>query len=273
MAATQPIPSRETLIEHLQAIARTTGQRHVNRREFERRTGFSRYHVFQRFETYGAFLRAAGLVEAKNAHLDDDTLLRALRDACLAAGGAVSALKVRRHGGRSASAYIRRWGIWRNALVALRDWIETHDPDFPYLAALPTGGPDARPCLLPKPVAAPRYGAPINFRGILHEPINEAGVVMLFGAMAQDLGFAVERVVSAFPDCEAKRRTAEGWQRARIEFEFESGNFLKHGHDPAGCDLIVCWEHNWTECPVEVLELRAEVVKRSAGRLGTNAAA
>jgi hypothetical protein len=30
-------------------------------------------------------------------------------------------------------------------------------------------------------------------------------------------------------------------------------------HDPKGCDLIVCWEHNWPECPLEVLELRAIV--------------
>jgi len=22
-----------------------------------------------------------------------------------------------------------------------------------------------------------------------------------------------------------------------------------------GCDLIVCWVHNWPECPVEVIEL------------------
>jgi hypothetical protein len=27
-------------------------------------------------------------------------------------------------------------------------------------------------------------------------------------------------------------------------------------HDPSKCDLIVCWRHNWPECPLEVLELR-----------------
>jgi len=46
------------------------------------------------------------------------------------------------------------------------------------------------------------------------------------------------------------------WQRVRIEFEFQSRNFLQHFHDPEQCDLIVCWEHNWTECPLEVLELK-----------------
>jgi hypothetical protein len=42
------------------------------------------------------------------------------------------------------------------------------------------------------------------------------------------------------------RRMAKGqWQRVRIEFEYESRNFVKHGHDKNGCDLIVRWTHNW----------------------------
>jgi len=26
-------------------------------------------------------------------------------------------------------------------------------------------------------------------------------------------------------------------------------------HDVDGCDLIVCWSHNWPDCPLEVLAL------------------
>jgi hypothetical protein len=47
------------------------------------------------------------------------------------------------------------------------------------------------------------------------------------------------------------------WQRVRIEFEYQSRNFRQHGHDPDQCDVIVCWEDNWPECPIEVLELRS----------------
>ena len=43
----------------------------------------------------------------------------------------------------------------------------------------------------------------------------------------------------------------------RIEFEFESRNFRDHGHPPDGCDIIVCWRHNWAECP-EHLEIIRE---------------
>jgi hypothetical protein len=42
-----------------------------------------------------------------------------------------------------------------------------------------------------------------------------------------------------------------------IEFEFESRNFWEHGHAVSGCDVIVCWRHNWDECPqnIEIVEL------------------
>ncbi len=77
------------------------------------------------------------------------------------------------------------------------------------------------------------------------------------------LGFSVTHLQSAFPDCEALRQVEYGkWQRIRIEFEYESRNFLLHMHDPKGCDLIVCWSHNWPECPVEVLELKSLVAKQ-----------
>jgi hypothetical protein len=58
--------------------------------------------------------------------------------------------------------------------------------------------------------------------------------------------------------CDAMRETAKGqWQPVKVEFELESRNFLKHKHDPNGCDVIVCWVHNWPECPahIEVIEL------------------
>jgi hypothetical protein len=45
-------------------------------------------------------------------------------------------------------------------------------------------------------------------------------------------------------------------ERLRIEFEQESRNFVLHEHDASECDMIVCWKHNWPECPLEVLELR-----------------
>lgn len=61
---------------------------------------------------------------------------------------------------------------------------------------------------------------------------------------------------------EAKREIVRGkWKRVRIEFEFESRNFKEHRHDLDGCDVIVCWRHNWADCPerIEVVELERVV--------------
>lgn len=105
-------------------------------------------------------------------------------------------------------------------------------------------------------------GEPLNFRGLQHTPINEQGVVFLFGMVCRELGYLIEAVQTGFPDCEGKRHVdKQRWQRVRIEFEFQSSSFLKHGHNAELCDLIVCWEHDWRECPLEVLELRKQIQK------------
>ncbi len=104
----------------------------------------------------------------------------------------------------------------------------------------------------------PVYGPLMRSPAMAYGPVNEAGVVYLFGTLAERLGFMMLRMQSDFPDGEAMRRIEEErWERVRIEFEYESRNFLKHMHDAHECDLIVCWRHNWPECPLEVLELRS----------------
>lgn len=110
------------------------------------------------------------------------------------------------------------------------------------------------------------YGKPLNLDPMATAPVNEMGVVYLFGTLARELGFVVMKMQPGFPDCEALRRLDNGkWQRVRIEFEFESRNFVWHAHDVTGCELIVCWENNWEDCPIEVLELRTIFTADSRG--------
>ena len=90
-------------------------------------------------------------------------------------------------------------------------------------------------------------------------------MILAFGMFADRLGFAIESVAAAFPDCIAKRRLGEErWQTVRIEFEYRSRSFRDHGHDPEGCDLIVCWAHDWADCPVPVIELKSALAGLSA---------
>lgn len=104
----------------------------------------------------------------------------------------------------------------------------------------------------------PLLGPPMSMPAMAHEPVNEMGVMVLFSMLAQQLGFVIEYVQAGFPDCQARIEVEPGrWQHFRIEFEYESLQFKKHGHDPSQCDLIVCWRHNWKNCPphIQVLEL------------------
>ncbi len=109
----------------------------------------------------------------------------------------------------------------------------------------------------------PVYGAPMLRQVMGFAPVNEMGVVFLFGAMAEKLGFIVTWVGTQYPDIEAFREVSPGrWQRVRVEVEFLSRNFLLHFHDPKECDLIVCWENNWPEAPMEVISLKEALGKQ-----------
>jgi hypothetical protein len=112
----------------------------------------------------------------------------------------------------------------------------------------------------------PACGDSINFGALRNAPVNEIGVISLFSIMAGQLGFRIEGFQSAFPDCLAQRLISPGvWQHVTIEFEFESRGFRNHAHPPDGCDFIVCWHHNWPDCPknIEVIALD-EAIKRLA---------
>jgi hypothetical protein len=100
----------------------------------------------------------------------------------------------------------------------------------------------------------------INFRGLVYSPVNENGVVFLFGRVADDLHMYIEEIKPGFPDCVARRFTGKGWERTLIEFEYLSSNFKLHGHNTEACDIIVCWEHDWKNCPIEVIELKSEIL-------------
>jgi hypothetical protein len=82
--------------------------------------------------------------------------------------------------------------------------------------------------------------------------------LLLFANIAKKLQFRVEKIRGQFPDCIAYRHVGNSEKRVRIEFEFKSSSFKAHGHDPKGCDCIVCWHHDWPTVPrhIEVIELK-----------------
>jgi len=105
------------------------------------------------------------------------------------------------------------------------------------------------------------YGGQLNFGNLVYEPVNELGVVFLFGMISEKLGFNIDRIGPEFPDCEAKRCVGgkqKVYQPVKIEFEYKS---RQYDHPLEDCDIIVCWENNWKDCPLEIIELRSEIEK------------
>ena len=102
-------------------------------------------------------------------------------------------------------------------------------------------------------------GELINFRGMVYAPLNEMGVVFLFGKVAEDLNMYAEEIRPEFPDTIVRRFTGKGWERLRVEFEYRASDFRQRGENGDSCDLIVCWENDWTDSTIEVLELRDRI--------------
>ena len=258
----------------LHRVAEDLDKRSVSRSDFIRESGISEWHVLKHFDSWNDFVGTAGLQPTDVSRIEDSALFEAMREAFLQEDGIPTRTRFRKVCRYSDYVYAKRWGTWRNVLLEFRRWLENEGEEFLFLEQFPTSEatPASRPDLdaptsprekIPwPPTGGQLYGPVLNFRGLQHAPINEQGVVFLFGMVAFEIGFIVESVATGFPHCEAKRcisRKGERWERVRIEFEFQSRNFRDHGHDPSQCDLVVCWEDNWPECPIEVLELRSAI--------------
>lgn len=69
-------------------------------------------------------------------------------------------------------------------------------------------------------------------------PQNELGVVFMFGGVIDKLGYRMAMIDGRYPDAVV---VSPDNNTVKIEFEFESSNFVTHKHDPDLCDLVVCW--------------------------------
>jgi hypothetical protein len=242
--------------------------------EFAAHAEISRYSLFRLFPRWNEAVRAAGLKPNRlYARPEDSELLKDWGEVVRKKRALPSRWAYRLAGKFYPLTLAKRFGGWESLPQAFRNFAKGKREWADVLALLPD--PVAKKERgWPKQNAAtsktrgqaqqaplkdrPTYGNPMHLPNFRHEPVNEQGVVLLFGMLAKDLGYMIEAVQKGFPDCEAKRQISPGrLQRVRIEFEYEGRNFRDHGHPASGCDIIVCWRHNWNDCPkhIEVLEL------------------
>ena len=268
--------TRERIVEAAKKADRK-GNGPLSLSDFCRRCKIHDYYIYRLFPEGGwtEIRQLAGIARHPRDKdpMSDEQLLQEFHRVILKLGALPSWPRFAFLATVSSKTMQKRFGSRGRLLERYRDWLEKNEPESPLL-------PLVRTQAKPEPVATASpakvlpivpqaakgagvvFGSPMEFRGLRHAPTNEHGVIYLFGMVSSELGLIVEAIQSAYPDCEAKRcidRKEDRWQRVRIEFEFSSNNFRAHGHDPAGCDLIVCWEHDWRECPLEVIELRSVV--------------
>jgi Homing endonuclease associated repeat len=259
--------SKQEIIAAIRRCARELG-RCPSLGELMKRERVAKKNVLKLFGSYAMAVRACGMEPLRGTPTPLEDLFTDWASVVRKVGKLPTMFEYQRESAYSSRPLVSRFKGWRNVpammlAYAERQGLEEKWKDVMEMirsdqgevrAMVHAGEPRGTGKILRD---RPMYGPPMMRTAMALGPMNEMGVVFLFGMMAWELGFVVLRIQSGFPDCVALRKVDDQtWQEARIEFEHESRNFLRHGHPPSGCDLIVCWIHNWPECPVEVVELR-----------------
>jgi Homing endonuclease associated repeat len=238
-------------------------------------TPVSKYQLRKHFGTYTRMLAESGIqrqgpgcrVESNALFLDWMAIVRRL-------GRIPTMTDYEMEGKYSIRPLLTRSGIWGNVPGRVKGYIVQNGLEDEWkdvleiIAAHPEGthrrirtsATILRTAIQKDKLAGrPIYGKPM-FRPFSFAPVNEQGVLFVLGAVAPELGLCITRVQGRFPDVEAMKEIGPNeCVRVNYELEYESRNFLEHGHLIDECDGIVCWINNWPDCPVEVIELRRVV--------------
>lgn len=279
------LPDKQAVLDAIREAVAKSGGRRISRQEFIARSHMKVSDIFRHFPKWSAALTAAGFdFEPYHQKIREHDLLEDWGKIVRERRTIPTRNQYKLEGKYSPGVFESRFGPWSVIPSQFRKFVQDKPEWADVLALLPATAPKEKPAgssrkmtggssQAPLSVALPRqrhtklegrpiYGNPVDFRGLRHEPVNEQGVVFLFGMVAKELGYMVEAIQAGFPDCEAKRQVGPNkWQQVRIEFEFESSEFRNHGHSEDGCDVIVCWRHNWPDCPahLEVVELESVI--------------
>ncbi len=242
--------------------------------EFRKNTRVSKNDIRTTFGSYKRLLLASRLERGGGGYIVSlESLFLDWARVARKVGKAPAMVEYELHGKYSVRPLSRRYNGWTGVAAGMREYAIEHGLEKKWkdvLAMVAEYSPKNKSKRMPvrtKPqVSKPRilhdrgvYGEPLNIP-FSYAPTNEQGVLFVFGTVAAALGFSITKVQTAFPDVEAMREVERNrWQRVRIELEYESRNFLTHMHPLDGCEMIVCWVHNWEECPLEVIELKTVI--------------
>jgi len=221
------MPDKKQIKTSIAEIARQLG-RAPSLLEFVARSGISKYSVSRFFPRWNDAIRATGLEPNRlKVRPEDSELLKDWGQTVRKRRAIPTKYAYRRKGKCDPRTLEERFGGWTSVPRAFckfakgkRAWADVVEllpaPVTRTLlskAACSQTNEGSLSSIPPKPLQHLRlkgratYGNPTNFLGLRHEPVNEQGVVLLFGMLANDLGYRIEAVQKGFPDCEAMPRS------------------------------------------------------------------
>ena len=109
----------------------------------------------------------------------------------------------------------------------------------------------------------------IGKRGIVYAPVNRAGVLLIFARLLDEFDMLVEET---YPDCRyvvVRRRVDLGWERIDVGLAYKSSEIK--GDDDFQADMLICWQHDWSACPVKTFELKSLFDNHSEAEIRANA--
>lgn len=190
----------------------------LSRSDFERITGISQHYIYHLFPEGGwselQRLAKIPIHPQNNQRLSDDRLLKEFHSVATVLDDVPTWPRFNQRANVSADVVRRRFGGRQGTLDRYRTWLEENHPDAPLLTKLRDQARHEVPSLphetdmdglgrlepvgswtpadgSTSDVSGEQYGPPIEFRGLRHAPINEQGVVFLFGMVSREIGFLV----------------------------------------------------------------------------------
>jgi hypothetical protein len=212
--------TREEIIREIQRVARAIEPEPLTVRAYKRHGRISETKVRYHFGSWNEAVKAAGLKPNPSgipisgpSSLDEGDLLQEIGRLWCETGRRPTESLMNAQGKFSVRPYRHRWKSFRQAVaeyVRLYGEPATTPEDISNLSeskvTVPKG--NARTIVVP-PTHKPKsvanrqrilYGEPLDFRGLRYAPINEQGVVYLFGMVSRELGFLIESVRTDYPD-------------------------------------------------------------------------
>jgi len=264
-----PFVTNDECIAELRRVAKLLNKDTLSREEFTEHSKMSSITPRRRFGGWPQALEAAGLKLTTFTFPDNvpiDSLVPDFLSATIELGKIPSLHQLSRRSKYGKYLFSVKHGGYaefkRQAIQAISSGNEKLPPDILALLREEHNRLNPPQETNASPARAHQHGRVLGFRAFAFQPTYEMEVVSLFSTVAGELGFEIICQRGEYPDCEAQRRlpgNRKRYAKCLIEFELRSSDFRVHRHPINGCDLIVCWEHDWSDCPLEVLELKKAI--------------